>query len=327
MAAFIVTNLNDSGAGSLRQALADAEAAAGADSITFDAGLTGGTLRLTTGQLVIAAGVVDIDGDLDNDGTADITISGDSNNDGIANAGDTSLLRVAAGADVGIGGLVLADGFGQGAGGTYANRSGANAAGAIENFGALTIANSVFRDNSADGGAGFEYNFNENGGNGGDAAGAILNAGSLTVTDTEFANNRAGGGDGGDGGTSSGSFGGPFLDGSPGGNGGLAAAGILNLSSGGLVLTNVVLRDGAAQGGSGGAGGNGSVYPGGGYGDGGGGGNGSHASAGIINQGVISGDARAYAGSSVGGAGGAGGAAEAVAPPTAVVMDPTEVQA
>ena len=34
-ATFTVTNLNDSGAGSLRQAILDANAAAGADTITF----------------------------------------------------------------------------------------------------------------------------------------------------------------------------------------------------------------------------------------------------------------------------------------------------
>lgn len=47
-ATFTVTNLNDSGAGSLRQALADA-AAAGVDVVTFAAGLNGGTIALTSG--------------------------------------------------------------------------------------------------------------------------------------------------------------------------------------------------------------------------------------------------------------------------------------
>src|SRR5581483_3329388 len=47
-----VTNLADSGAGSLRQAILDANANAGADTIDFQAGLTG-TITLTTGELAV----------------------------------------------------------------------------------------------------------------------------------------------------------------------------------------------------------------------------------------------------------------------------------
>jgi parallel beta-helix repeat protein len=60
-AAFNVTNLDDAGAGSLRQAIEDANAAAGADTITFDAGLSGGAVILTSGQLAITDSV-DIQG-------------------------------------------------------------------------------------------------------------------------------------------------------------------------------------------------------------------------------------------------------------------------
>ncbi|MDO8362066.1 MAG: choice-of-anchor Q domain-containing protein [Actinomycetota bacterium] len=55
-AGFEVTNLNDDGAGSLRQAVADANALAGPDTITFQSGLTG-TIVLTTGQLNITDSV------------------------------------------------------------------------------------------------------------------------------------------------------------------------------------------------------------------------------------------------------------------------------
>jgi hypothetical protein len=59
-ASFNVSNLNDAGAGSLRQAILDANAAPGADVVTFQAGLTG-TITLTTGELYIEDSV-DIQG-------------------------------------------------------------------------------------------------------------------------------------------------------------------------------------------------------------------------------------------------------------------------
>lgn len=71
-ATFEVSNLDDAGAGSLRQALLDANAAAGADVVTFQAGLTG-TLTLTTGQLEITDSV-----DLQGPGAAALTVSGNS---------------------------------------------------------------------------------------------------------------------------------------------------------------------------------------------------------------------------------------------------------
>src|SRR5438132_2516964 len=53
---FMVANLNDSGAGSLRQAVLDANAHAGADQIAFATGLRG-TITLTTAQLSITDSV------------------------------------------------------------------------------------------------------------------------------------------------------------------------------------------------------------------------------------------------------------------------------
>jgi hypothetical protein len=54
-----VVNLNDSGAGSLRQAIVSANAAAGADTINFN---VAGTIQLTSGALPAITGKVTIDG-------------------------------------------------------------------------------------------------------------------------------------------------------------------------------------------------------------------------------------------------------------------------
>lgn len=71
-AVFEVSNLNDAGAGSLRQAIVDANGAAGADTVTFQAGLTG-TITLTTGQLYIVDSV-----DIQGPGAAALTVSGNN---------------------------------------------------------------------------------------------------------------------------------------------------------------------------------------------------------------------------------------------------------
>src|SRR6185295_7688152 len=52
-ATFTVTNLADSGAGSLRQAVLDANAASGPDDVAFAPGLTG-TITLTSGEITIS---------------------------------------------------------------------------------------------------------------------------------------------------------------------------------------------------------------------------------------------------------------------------------
>lgn len=69
-ATFEVTNLDDAGPGSLRQAILDANAAAGGDVITFASGLTG-TIVLTSGQLSISDSVV-----IDGPGASAIAVSG-----------------------------------------------------------------------------------------------------------------------------------------------------------------------------------------------------------------------------------------------------------
>lgn len=56
-ATFTVTNLADSGSGSLRQAVLDANAEAGADIVAFTPGLTG-TITLTSGEIAISDSLV-----------------------------------------------------------------------------------------------------------------------------------------------------------------------------------------------------------------------------------------------------------------------------
>jgi predicted outer membrane repeat protein len=70
MATITVTNLNDSGAGSLRDALGVAN---NGDTITFAPNLAGGTLILTSGELDITKNLT-INGDIDGNGSPDITI-------------------------------------------------------------------------------------------------------------------------------------------------------------------------------------------------------------------------------------------------------------
>jgi hypothetical protein len=85
MASFVVTTLTDvvdagDGVVSLREALALANGnGATPDTITFASGLAGGTLFLTSGQpLEITTDGVTVDGDIDRNGSADITIDADS---------------------------------------------------------------------------------------------------------------------------------------------------------------------------------------------------------------------------------------------------------
>ena len=59
---------------SLREAI---NSAADGDTITFDAALTGMSIVLTNGEIVIADDIT-IDGDIDSDGTGDITLNGNA---------------------------------------------------------------------------------------------------------------------------------------------------------------------------------------------------------------------------------------------------------
>src|SRR5262245_36581100 len=93
---FTVSNLADSGGGSLRQAILDANSQAGADTIVFDQQVTG-TIALTSGQLTVTDSVL-----IAGPGADRLAVSG---------GGNSRIFSVLGSVDVTIGGLTAADGF------------------------------------------------------------------------------------------------------------------------------------------------------------------------------------------------------------------------
>ncbi len=163
---FSVSNTNDSGAGSLRQAVLDANANAGADTITFDPSVTG-TITLTSGQIAISDSVT-----ITGPGAATLTVSG---NDA------SRIFDVTGTTDLAISDLTMAHGKIIGAGSNY-EQGGALR---LKQTGATTISGVVFQDNEVDG-------------LGGAIGGATYKGGcftgDLTITDSEFTGNLARGG-------------------------------------------------------------------------------------------------------------------------------------
>lgn len=95
MATFLVITNADSGAGSLREAIAKAEdsVSAGKDTIAFAPWLKGQTITLQSSLIIESNNDgLTIDGDVDGDGDADIEISGDRNDDNSAGAFDLDVL-------------------------------------------------------------------------------------------------------------------------------------------------------------------------------------------------------------------------------------------
>jgi hypothetical protein len=188
MTDFVVTTLTDEldpelsveapgGSGlSLREAIALAEANAGADVIRFDAALAGGVIRLD-GTLDGAATVqgrglfinqqLTIIGDVEGDGDADIAIDGGRTaNDGLK---DTRIFFVDGGS-LRLEGLTLQNGYakgGNGGGGDYGGGGGMGAGGAVF---VRTGASLTLRDVTLDGNR-------AQGGNGGADLGSMLGGG------------------------------------------------------------------------------------------------------------------------------------------------------
>ncbi len=200
---FIVTNTNDTGPGSLRQALADA-ATPGPDTITFAPGLTG---HITLNSEITISTAVTLDATSHPSG---VTISGNNT---------TRLFFVTSTGNLTLRSLTLT-------GGTGANSTYNGSGGCISNSGTLTLTQSTLSGNTADINGGGIYNdaggtltltqstlsgntadINGGGiynlgtltlthstlsGNMADYGGGIINAGTLTLTQSTLSNNTAG---------------------------------------------------------------------------------------------------------------------------------------
>lgn len=153
---FTVLNLADSGEGSLRQAIVDANTLSGADTIDFADGLSG-RITLTTGHMSITDALT-IDGPC-----ADVlAVSGNH---------QSRVFRISGGATVAISGLTITDGM-----------AGADGGGGILNNGStLALDRVVLSNNQAVGAPG---------GNGRGGAVANVSGATLTVTDCLFTQNR-----------------------------------------------------------------------------------------------------------------------------------------
>jgi hypothetical protein len=155
-ATFTVSNLNDGGTGSLRQAILNANGSAGVDTITLSSALSGTiALASTLPEITDPAG---------------LTISG-----GHA----VRVLSVASGASLTLDAITVANG-----GIPDVLGSDLLDGGGIYNAGALTVANSTVSGNTAGRG--------NSSGVGTDGGGGIFNSGVLTITNSTLSGNTAG---------------------------------------------------------------------------------------------------------------------------------------
>ncbi|MEO1611456.1 MAG: calcium-binding protein, partial [Pseudomonadota bacterium] len=145
-----VTNLNDSGAGSLRQAIEDAKASAGLDDIVFAEALAGGTIFVGSVDAfaIDDADGIRINGDADGDGVADITISGDNDNSGGFSILDSRHFDIAVGGYLRLSNIALTGGadialFGPSAAATRAS--------SIDNAGTVRLENVTISGGTANG--------------------------------------------------------------------------------------------------------------------------------------------------------------------------------
>jgi hypothetical protein len=160
--AITVNNLNDSGAGSLREALA---LIGDGGTISFDPSLAGQVIALTSGQLVASVDVT-----VDASAAPGLVVSG---------SGISRVVEVIPGAEVSMNDLEVADGVG------------APQGGGILNNGTLNLDRVVVRDNTETSAGPASFNFGGGGIYNGD--GATLNLTDSTVADNGSINQPGGG--------------------------------------------------------------------------------------------------------------------------------------
>jgi uncharacterized repeat protein (TIGR02059 family) len=161
LATITVTSNADSGAGTLRQAIVDA---VNGDTITFNASMTVSLSTVNSGNLLAISENLTIDGDLNNDGTPDVTL--DAQNKG-------RVLAVTSGT-VTLDGLILTNGLVSGNGGGFGGPVGGDAVGAglhVSGAGTnVTVLRSTITGNAAagggGGGSGSGYSYGGGGGGG-----------------------------------------------------------------------------------------------------------------------------------------------------------------
>ena len=214
----MVTNTNDSGAGSFRQALADAPAG---DTITFAAGLAGQTITLTSvAETTYGPSALYVNKPL--------TIVGLTGASGVTIARGTGapemrLLRVGTGGLLTIRNVTISNGFARGTTGQSADAGGGGGGGglggAIFNEGTLYLDSCTLTGNTAVGGAGGNGGLTGSGNFGGGNGGGP-NGGAGAQSYPGYGGNGGFGGGGGGGDNSAG-----FFDGSYGGTGGIGGGG------------------------------------------------------------------------------------------------------
>ena len=290
LSTYVVNSFTDTGTGSglngdIRYCITQADESANTGStITFDTALTGSTITLTHGELVISD---------------TMTITGPGSSLTITENTYSRLFDVAFGGSLTLEQLTLSGGFANGSNGGAIFSSGtlalsgvtvtgnealglngapgqpgvaggnggdAYGGGIYVGEGSVTLSNDTFSSNNAVGGQGgggsgpYTGSGAGNGGNGGGGSGGGLYvaAGSVTLTNDTFSGNNAVGGNGGNGGGGGRTgYGNNTGFGGNGGNGGVGSGGGLYASTGSVTLNDVTLSSNNAGGGNGGAGGSG----------------------------------------------------------------------
>ncbi|MGE1177070.1 Ig-like domain-containing protein [Pseudomonas sp. BW7P1] len=234
LATWTATNNLNTGVGSLRAALASAQ---NGDIVTFSSGMT---VQLTS-ELLINKNIT-VDGDLNNDGVADVTLDGQYR---------TRVVEITSGSTVTLDGLVITRGLVSGNGGNGGYSATGAMGGGIFNAGILTLNNVSVTGNAAAGGGGgggvTAANYGGGGGGGGGLGGQGGGHGGTAGPGTGTLGGQAGSGGvggygggydathmGGRGGSTTGGAGGVGVSYySNGGNGGTANNGTISIGGGG----------------------------------------------------------------------------------------------